>query len=79
MSANGAVDVGGCSATEDGLHATLQCSSQLRETFAIVEIADVANVAQVERDVLFALCNQNNVSSEGVRDARFIKDIWISA
>lgn len=54
--------------TDDRLHAPLKVGDQGRSAFAGVQIADVAEMAQVERDIILALGDEDNFPTERMGD-----------
>lgn len=64
--------------SENCLHSSLQSIHQRLTPFCIVEISDIAEVSQVEWNVVFALGNQDNLSSKSMGYAGFIEHIRVS-
>src|SRR5260370_30545901 len=48
------------------------------ETLTIVQVSDISEVPQVERNIRVSLSDQNDLSAERVRNADLVKHVWIS-
>ena len=63
---------------QDRLHPGLKRRRQRGSTLGVIQIPDIAQVPQVEWDVVFVLSDQNNFTAECVGDARLVEDVWVS-
>ena len=67
------------SVIKERLHPILQRLTKCSSPFAVVVISDVAEVTQVEWNVMLTLRDEYYLTSQRVSDACFVEDVRVSA
>src|SRR3990167_3064337 len=63
---------------EDGLHPCLKRLRQRSKALIVIEISNVAQVAKIKRDVMFALRDYNYFAAERVSDPGLVEHVRVS-
>ena len=63
---------------KDGLNPGLQRLRKGKKTLTVIEVLDIPQMPKVERNVVLALGDDDNFSTERMRDAGLVEDVRIS-